>query len=257
MTCPLPPNLTLYDTLHSQVTLPRGGGQTQGRGGRGGRGAVSLNLPRSHPPTPHTDTTYVATTPHLVPTSNFDLSDTSGWRSDPDSEEYDDQAVEIFEGGKGADHEHEWHDDTSGDGSRPTVLAEDTDSLSVNTIGSDASSDPSHASSLPPGPLLWSPDPAATPLQSPTPLYQSITPYTSSTEKPSSTRLTGLAAINASRASMVANLAGYPTTDDTPALLAITSDEEAPAPSLDEPQSPDEPSGLSGWKTVSSTNTQS
>jgi hypothetical protein len=240
-----PPDV--YASLQSQATIPRSGGQTPGRGGCGGRGALFRHLHRQHPTqAPSRDLT------QANQISNYDLPDTSGWRLDPDSAEYDDQAVEVFEGGKGADDDNKWNDDSSGGESQPTVLAEDPGSFSVKTIGSDASSDHSQASSIPPGPLPWSPDPAVTPRQSPNPKSQAITTHPTSTDLPCLNRLTGLAAIQASRASMVADLAKHTATDTTPAS-ALPSDEEAPATSFEEPPPHDKPSDLHDWKTVSST----
>jgi hypothetical protein len=87
----------------------------------------------------------------------------SPWKDNQNNVDYDDQAVETFEGGKGANEEHEWQDPpVPDDGSIATVI--NGSPHSVKTIPSDTSSHMSAATPEPSPisqPLPWSPDPRA------------------------------------------------------------------------------------------------
>jgi hypothetical protein len=84
--------------------------------------------------------------------------ESSPWKDNQDSVIYDDQAIETFEGGKGADDDNEWDDSQSASGSKATVFGDEP--CSAKSISPAPSSAETASTSTPPNTKLpWSPDP--------------------------------------------------------------------------------------------------
>jgi hypothetical protein len=121
----------------------------------------------------------------------------SPWKDNQENVEYDDQAIETFEGGKGADDENEWQEEDAS-GSKATATVTGDPSPSIQTVLSETSSKQTPTSQ----PLPWSPDPRDEANSTQQPVESPVSPPKLSRVTPAKP-LTGLARIAASRDDML------------------------------------------------------